>query len=817
MINMASFIQGFTYDIFISYRQKDNKGDRWVSEFVEALKIELESTIKEEVSVYFDINPHDGLLETHDVDASLKEKLKCLVFIPVISRTYCDPKSFAWEHEFKAFVESASLDQFGLKINLPNGNVASRVLPIRIHELNITDIKLCESLLGSVLRGVDFVYKSAGVNRPLRATEDHPQDNLNKTYYRDQINKVANAADEIIHGLRNTGLIKEKEITRHKDSVAGINEKVEEEMNVTSFTVSKKTKNRIILFLSILFCATAAILIYNFLNITESKKSVAILPFRCSVNDAELISNADILTEFAMMKLHSVKRLTLRSSISTYQYRDTKKSLNTIRKELNVSYLVEGTIRREGDKILIWVGLTDAKHNKQLWSNEFIWVNNEISAIVSNITQNIAKGCNAEILPEELKQIINDPTKNSIAYLKYISANVISNDAWNLSSTGNIIMDSAGFRKAINDYDNAIKYDSLFAAAYARRAIARSWGYYTGQFDSTCIKICRKDINKALEIDKELIDAQIALGFYYLYCEIDYQKALVHFSRASAKDPENYQPLFYMAMVYRRMGDWGKSQSLISMVIRQNPQVALFLTNIGLSYTYLHKFDSALIYHQKAIEVMPKWRSPYVNMIDALILKNGNTSEARVVLESASKNTGERLHDISTELCLYDGKLKDALFETDQTATRDLKIKTEKYLSYAKIYHLLNNPKTAGTYYDSVLVTFNAANKVGKDAWTHSMIAFALAGKGIKDKAIEEAKLAVDLSIRNKMDESQMKIYQAQVYIMVGDYDNAIINIEYLLDNPSLFSIKLLQLDPVWKPLLNIPEVITLIKKHSNN
>ncbi len=138
-----------------------------MSEFVEALKTELESTFKEEISVYFDINPHDGLLETHDVDASLKEKLKCLVFIPIISRTYCDPKSFAWEHEFKAFVEQASHDQFGLKVKLPNGNVASRVLPVSIHDLDIADIKEYESVLGGVLRGVEFIYKEPGVNRPL--------------------------------------------------------------------------------------------------------------------------------------------------------------------------------------------------------------------------------------------------------------------------------------------------------------------------------------------------------------------------------------------------------------------------------------------------------------------------------------------------------------------------------------------------------------------------------------------------------------------------------------------------------------------------
>ena len=130
---MSSLIPGYEYDIFISYRQKDNKYDGWVTEFVDNLKRELEATFKEEISVYFDINPHDGLLETHDVDASLKEKLKCLIFIPIISRTYCDPKSFAWEHEFNTFVESASNDQFGLKVKLPNGNVANRVLPVRIH------------------------------------------------------------------------------------------------------------------------------------------------------------------------------------------------------------------------------------------------------------------------------------------------------------------------------------------------------------------------------------------------------------------------------------------------------------------------------------------------------------------------------------------------------------------------------------------------------------------------------------------------------------------------------------------------------------
>jgi len=65
---MPGIIEGYSYDIFISYRQKDNKHDGWVTEFVNNLKGELEATFKEDISIYFDENPHDGLLETHSVD-----------------------------------------------------------------------------------------------------------------------------------------------------------------------------------------------------------------------------------------------------------------------------------------------------------------------------------------------------------------------------------------------------------------------------------------------------------------------------------------------------------------------------------------------------------------------------------------------------------------------------------------------------------------------------------------------------------------------------------------------------------------------------
>jgi TolB-like protein len=377
-IRMASLIPGYEYDIFISYRQKDNKGDRWVSEFVEALKTELESTFKEEISVYFDINPHDGLLETHSVNRSLEDKLKCLIFIPIISRTYCDPKSFAWEHEFVAFNKIAKEDRFGRDIRLTSGNVASRILPVKIHDLDPEDKALLENELGGVLRCVEFIYKSAGVNRPLRANEDHPQDNLNKTYYRDQINKVANAVKEITSAVKKYN---------QQDG------EFPKEVVKTNPEPSKKLKPKIIIASFVLL--VLIVLGYFFIPIRyksdkQLEKTIAVLPFRNLSNDTTQLYFCDGFMEEILNNLQKINSFTVRSRTSSEQYRDTKKSLTVIGNELNVNYLIEGSVGREGDNLKIWVQLIDSKADKHVWSNDYTRESKQIFSLQSEIAKNIA-------------------------------------------------------------------------------------------------------------------------------------------------------------------------------------------------------------------------------------------------------------------------------------------------------------------------------------------------------------------------------------------------------------------------------------------
>ncbi len=201
---MASIVGGFEFDVFISYRHNENL-DGWVSGFVADLAKELKGIVKVPISICCDTNPSYGFLENYSVVRSLKGKLRCLIFIPVISQTYCDTKGFAWKNEFCVFNKQAREDEIGMDINLANGNIMSRILPIKIHDIDSKDTSILECELGGVLRAIEFFHKTPGVNRPLTSGDDEvrPQ---GKILYHDQVKKVANAIIEIIRGIKHVGI-----------------------------------------------------------------------------------------------------------------------------------------------------------------------------------------------------------------------------------------------------------------------------------------------------------------------------------------------------------------------------------------------------------------------------------------------------------------------------------------------------------------------------------------------------------------------------------------------------------------------------------
>jgi TolB-like protein len=584
---MASLIPGYEYDIFISYRQKDNKGDRWVSEFVDALKTELESTFKEEISVYFDINPHDGLLETHDVDASLKDKLKCLIFIPIISQTYCDSKSFAWEHELVAFNKLAKEDKFGRDIKLVGGNVASRILPVKIHDLDLEDKSLLENELGGFIRGIEFIYKEPGVNRPLMADEDHPDNNLNKTFYRNQINKVANAVKEIITAIAHNGQ-KPEGVSKE-----AINVKLEKPKNL-------KTKTVIASVIVLSFIALGYFFFHKIIKPFNSiEKSIAVLPF---INDSSNDSTTyfmDGITEEILSNLQTVKDLRVLSRTSTDQYKGPNKpTIPEIAKKLGVNYIVEGSGQKSGNKFRLRVQLIRAEKEGHLWAKSYEQENPEAKdyfSIQSQVAQAIATQLEAAITPQEKQLIEKTRTANLEAYDAYLKGEFYRK-IWTKNS----------LETAMKYYKIALEKDPEYAQAYC--GIANVWLISAGMGFLSPSEGKPKEyaaLMTAQKLDSTLSEVHYGLAIYKLWTEMDWKSCETEFQKALRINPNYAEAHAFYSQLLTVIGHHEEAMKQIEMAIKLDPYDPEIKGIYSLDLVFMHQYNEAISVSREALKIDP--------------------------------------------------------------------------------------------------------------------------------------------------------------------------------------------------------------------
>ena len=432
---------------------------------------ELAATLKEPVSVYFDTNPHDGLLETHNVDKSLEGKLKCLIFIPIISQTYCAANSFAWQHEFCAFNKLAKENLFGRDIKLSNGNVASRILPVKIHELDTEDIDQLEKETGGVLRSIEFIYKSSGVNRPLRFNEDHPQDNLNKTYYLDQINKIANAIKEIIGGLKNP--LSLKGIAAGKDS-------------------SNTSKNN-----------------------SELLESIAVLPFANMSSDPEQEFFSDGISEEIINMLAQVPGLKVAGRTSSFSFKGKNQDLRLIGEQLNVNHILEGSVRKSGNKLRITAQLIKVEDGYHLWSERYDRELDDVFAIQDEIASNIAEYLKVTFFGNYETKEKRKPTTNMEAYVACLKGH-----------HQYLKVTPDGMTRSIEYFEQAISLDSGYIDPYIELGDTYLTLATNGiQPSQVMMPMVRETANKALRINPSDRRAHALLACVEAAYDYDWNKA----------------------------------------------------------------------------------------------------------------------------------------------------------------------------------------------------------------------------------------------------------------------------------------------------
>jgi TolB-like protein/Tfp pilus assembly protein PilF len=595
---MPSILPGYNYDIFISYRHKDNKYDGWVTEFVQNLKKELDATFKDDISIYFDFNTDDGLLESHNVDKTLEGKLNCLILIPILSQTYCDPRSFAWEHEFRAFNKLAKGDMFGRDIKLRNGNVASRILPVRVRELDEEDKKLLEDELGSVLRPIDFIYKEQGVNRPLKP-EDSEEKNLNHTKYRNQINKTANAIKEIVTALK----------WKHSGAPEPAHVQPEAEETPVKATRQKKRTSPVVQIIRVAFgLAVAAYFIFGGYRksngtISDSdddevvERSIAVLPFEdlSSGHDQEYFS--DGIAEEILNSLAHIPGLKVAGRTSSFQFKGQKTDLKDVGEKLNVATVLEGSVRKAGNRVRITAQLIGVKDGYHIWSETYDRDMTDIFAIQDEVANKIA-----QVLLKELAVTTNktksERTENVKAYEYYLEGKYINlhQFIWN----GKL----EDFLRAESLFKKALQLDSNYALAHA--GLADLYNSYTNRVkkDPKYMELQQKEIDIAYKLNPNLDYVCNTLG-HVSSTKGDYDKSFENFARAVELNPNDAYNLAGLSTIALRLGLLDQALPVMDRAIRLEPLETINFLTRGSIYFQLSRFDDALKDLKKALELEP--------------------------------------------------------------------------------------------------------------------------------------------------------------------------------------------------------------------
>lgn len=734
---MPSLIPGYEYDIFISYRQKDNKYDGWVTEFYNNLRKELEATFKENISIYFDENPHDGILEAHQVDQTVSEKLNCIIFIPILSRTYCDPNCFAWKSEFIAFLKHAAHDQIGPQIKLKKGNIASRVLPIRIHELESEDIILVEKELGSQLRAVDFVFKTPGVNRPLRANEEHPKDNLEKTYYRDQVNKVANFIADIMssarryerkdletigHATQTTPEPKHpfsenqhnkirwfwNELLRrnvfraaftyilvsfilfqfikllahyfpiHPSIIAlnvwvliavfpiaitlawyfevgpeGLIRTTAKQSEINPYTDAQKkpfTNRYSTLTLMLLLIAQIGFL--NYLKDSgqpshvDTEIAIAVLPF-VNRGDSKNEYIVEGLTEDINAQLSKINELRVVANPATKGYKGQEYSFSAIADELDVSYLLIGSVQQSGEMIRVAPQLIEVKTNKYVWSDIFNRSADDILELQAEIAQEIAEVLMIKLSETDKRKIDKRPTKNFTAYDYY--------------NKGRFYY--AQYQRDKNDsaialFKKAIELDPDYALAWA--GLGDCYNQLIGRFSKgggNWLDSAKKASMKSIELDSTLSEGYKSLASAYNYAK-QYEKGMQLMRKAVALNPNNIAAVGNLGTNYFFDGEFLEALRWQKKSAALNPRNYIPYQIIGWTYRLLGDLSSAEVWLKKSLEIKPDYDT-YLLLGYVYVCQNRNNEALKLIpklLESEERSA--RILESAGMLAHFAGDVK---------------------------------------------------------------------------------------------------------------------------------------------------------------
>src|SRR5437879_8711016 len=499
-------------------------------------------------------------------------------------------------------------------------------------------------------------------------------------------------------------------------------------------------------------------------------KSIAVLPFENLSGDPDNAYFADGIQDDILTNLSKIGDLKVISRTSVMSYRGSgTRNARDIGKALGVAALVEGSVRRIGNRVRVNVQLINANNDEHIWAEDYDRDLTDVFAIQTDLAQKIASALQAKLSPNEKARIDRRPTQNPDAYLLFVQAH-------DYASQREMFHDTT--LKAEPLFEQAIRLDSNFALAFAGLSTVESWLYHTSDPVPARREKAQLNADEALRLQPDLPEGHLALGFSYYYGDRDYERALNQFEIARRGLPNESQAYMAIGAIQRRQGRWVESTANLEKAAELDPKNSSVLLNLGYNYMSTRNFEAADKIFDRGIEAAPESFGSRALKSELAIRWKGDVSI--VEKELASMPPGVDPQGLVTlgraGVLTLQRKFKEALQVIQQFRGETLLVRASVTCPKASLegtlYLYLDDKVNAHSAFERArIIAEQLVRENPDDAARHGQLGLILAGLGQKDAAIAEGKRAVELlpESPDAFEGPDVTVVLAQMYAWTGD------------------------------------------------
>ena len=535
-----------------------------------------------------------------------------------------------------------------------------------------------------------------------------------------------------------------------------------------------------------------------------SEKSIAVLPFQNLSDDKSNAYFTDGIQDEILTRLSKIAALKVISRTSTQKYKSTPGNLREIGQELGVAHFLEGSVQKVANAVHVNVQLIRAATAEHLWAESYNRKLDDVFGVEGEVANAIADQLNAKLSGAEQKAVAEKPTQSSAAYDVYLRAIAIDNEG-NLDTT----------KRVADLYVEAVRLDPQFALAWAHLAVARSYLYFNGvDLDRNSGAAVKEAADRAMSLQPELGEAWVAQGVYRYRVLRDFQGALRSYEEALRRLPNSALVLEQMAHLERRLGQFDVAQKHYQAAAELDPRNIDILLTLADALQTVRRYDDARAALDRALEIAPGNEGALA--VKALSFQaQGRLNEAAEILAKAPANSQNEALTFARVSQLYGERRFDEAIAQIQQHTPAAFANDPRIITFLGLCQQLAG-KT-----DEARATFTRAAAAMKPTPDSIVavdarqlpchLAWAYAGLGEKEKALEQARQAItdydNDALSKPFAETALAIVQAQT----GDIDSAIAALPHLLEVPNGVTVGNLRSDPIWDPLRNDPRFQKLV------